>query len=100
MDFFQNKTRLKLVPLIELVTVTKNRVFRWCLFGMPQDGTAYIICRGFCRCEFEAMEGAEILRKSIMVSRLSAFSVRMARLVVKKHPVMNKELKRICDSQK
>ncbi|CAL1126716.1 unnamed protein product [Cladocopium goreaui] len=33
------------------------------------DGTAYIICRGFCRCEFEAMQGAEILRKSIMVSR-------------------------------
>lgn len=46
---------------------------------MRQDGTAYIICRGFCRCEFEAMEGAEILRKSIMVSRLSAFGVRMAR---------------------
>eukprot|EP00438_Fugacium_kawagutii_P032600 Skav233145 [mRNA] locus=scaffold1669:42094:66418:+ [translate_table: standard] len=33
------------------------------------DGTAYLICRGFCRCEFEAMQGAEILRKSIMVSR-------------------------------
>ena len=99
MDFFQNKTRLKLVPLV-VGNRDKKRAFRWCLFGMPQDGTAYIICRGFCRCEFEAMEGAEILRKSIMVSRLSAFSVRMARLVVKKHRVMNKELKRICDSQK
>ena len=33
------------------------------------DGTAYIICRGFCRCEFEAMQGAEMLRKSIMISR-------------------------------
>eukprot|EP00439_Symbiodinium_sp_Y106_P073561 s98_g13.t3 len=33
------------------------------------DGTAYIICRGFCRCEYEAMQGAELLRKSIMVSR-------------------------------
>ena len=38
----------------------------------PEDGTAYIICRGFCRCEFETMQGAEILRKSIMVSSRSA----------------------------
>lgn len=38
------------------------------------DGTAYIICRGFCRCEFEAMQGSEILRKSIMVSRYFANS--------------------------